>query len=68
MTPCSLLLPQLGVVKCGDLTEVVYGVVQPTKESQTVHSMPITGGHISVTVETILKGFEDFSVPVPMPK
>ncbi|XP_057535663.1 uncharacterized protein LOC130813794 [Amaranthus tricolor] len=33
-TPCSLLLPQLGVANGGDLTEVAYGVAQPTKESQ----------------------------------
>ena len=34
----------------------------------TVHLMPVTSGHISVTMETILKGFEDFSLPVPMPE
>ncbi|XP_057543927.1 uncharacterized protein LOC130823327 [Amaranthus tricolor] len=28
--------------------------------------MPVTSGHISVTVKTIVKGFEDFSLPVPM--
>ena len=31
-TPCSLLLPQLGVANSGDLTEVAYGVAQPTTE------------------------------------
>ena len=67
-TPCSLLLPQLGVASGGDLTEIAYGVAQPTKEGQTVHSMPVTSGHISVTIKTILKGFEDFSLPVPMPE
>ena len=67
-TPCSLLLPQLGVASDGDLTEVAYGVAQPTKEGQTMHSLPVTSGNISVAVETILKGFEDFSVPVPMPE
>ncbi|XP_057527500.1 uncharacterized protein LOC130806439 isoform X2 [Amaranthus tricolor] len=67
-TPCSLLVPQLGVTNGGDLTEVAYGMAQPTKEGQTVYSMPITGGHISVTVETIVKGFEDFSLPIPMPE
>ncbi|XP_057533090.1 uncharacterized protein LOC130810986 [Amaranthus tricolor] len=66
-TPCSLLLPQLGIASDGDLTEVAYGVAQPNKEGQTVHSMPVTSGHISVTVETIVKGFEDFSLPIPMP-
>ncbi|CAO2827886.1 unnamed protein product, partial [Amaranthus hypochondriacus] len=29
-TPCSLLLPQLGVARGDDLTEVAYGVAQPT--------------------------------------
>ena len=43
-------------------------MAQPTKEGQTVHSMPVIGGHISVTVETIVKGFENFSLPVPMPE
>ena len=52
----------------GDLTKVAYGVAQSTKEGQTVHSMPVIGGQISVTVETIIKGFEDFSLPVPMPE
>ena len=52
----------------GDLTEVAYGVAQPTKEGQTVHSTPVTGGHVSVIVETIVKGFEDFSLLVPMPE
>ena len=33
-----------------------------------MHSMPVTSGHISVTIETIVKGFEDFSLPVPMPE
>ena len=33
-----------------------------------MHSMPVTGGHISVIVETIVKGFEDFSLSVPMPE
>ena len=65
VTPCSLLLLLLGVASGGDLTEVAYGVAQSTKEGQTVHSMPVTGVHISVTVETIVKGFEDFSLPVP---
>ena len=51
----------------GDLTEVGYGVAQPTKEGKIVYYMPVTGGHISVTVETIVKRFEDFSLPVPMP-
>ena len=55
-------------VRCGDLTEVAYGVAQPTKEGQTAHSMLVTGAHISVTVETIVKGFEDFSLLVPMPE
>ena len=45
-----------------DLTKVAYGVAQPTKEGQTVRSMPVTSGHISVTVQTIVKGFEDFSL------
>ena len=66
-TPCSLLLPQLGVASDGDLTEVAYGMAQPNKEGQTVHSVPVTSGHISVAVETIVKGFEDFSLPIPMP-
>ena len=51
-----------------DLTEVAYGVAQPTKEGQIVHCMPVIGGHISVIVETIVKGFEDFSFLVPMPQ
>ena len=67
-TPCSLLLPQLRVASSGDLTEVAYGMAQPTKEGQTMYSMPVTSGHISVTVETIVKRFEDFSLPVPMPE
>ena len=62
------MLSQLDVANGGDLTEVANGVAQPTKEGQTVHSMPVTGGHISVTVETIVKGFEDFSLPAPMPE
>ena len=31
-----------------------------------MHSLPVIGGHISVTVETIVKGFEEFSLLVPM--
>ena len=62
------MLPQLGVARGGDLTKVAYGMVQPTHKGKTVHSMPVTSGHISVTVETIIKGFEDFSLPVPMPE
>ena len=65
-TPGSLLLPQLGVASGGDLTEVAYDVAQPTKEGQIMHSMPVTGGHISVIVETIVKGFKQFSLSVPM--
>jgi hypothetical protein len=61
------LLPQLGVARGGALTEVAFGVAQPTQVGQTVHSMPVTSGHISVAVETIVKGFENFSLPVPMP-
>ena len=52
----------------GDLTEVAYGVAQPKREGQTVHSMPVTCGQIIVTVETIIKGFEHFSLPVQMPE
>ena len=55
-----------GVASDGDLTEVAYDVAQPTKKSQTVHLMPVTSGHVSVTVKTILKGFEDFLLLVPM--
>ena len=47
MTPCSLLQPQLGVASDSDLIEVAYGVAQPTKEGQKVHSILVTGGHIS---------------------
>ena len=68
MTPYPLLLPQLGVVSSGDLTKVVYGVAQPTKEGQQMHSMSVTDGQISVAIETIINGFEDFSFPVPMPE
>ena len=60
------MLPQLGVASGGDLTEVAYSVALPTREGQTMHSMPVTGSQISVTVETIMKRFEDFSHPVPM--
>ncbi|XP_057524186.1 uncharacterized protein LOC130803956 [Amaranthus tricolor] len=66
-TPCSILLPQLGVASDSDLTEVTYGVAQPNKEGQTVHSISVTSGHISVAVEAIVKGFEDFSLPITMP-
>ena len=52
----------------GDLTEVAYGGAQSTIEGQTVHFMPVIGGQISVTVETIVKGFGDFSIPIPMPE
>ena len=41
----------------GDLTEVPYGVAQPTREDQTVDSMTVTGGHLSVAIETSIKGF-----------
>ena len=57
-----------GVPNSDDFTEIAYGMAQPTKEGQKVHSMPVTGGHISVTVETIVKRFEDFLLPVPMPE
>ena len=62
------MLPQLGVARGGDLTEVAFGEAQPNLVGQTVHSMPVTSDHISVTVQTIIKGFEDFSLPVPMPE
>ena len=38
----------------------------PTRKGQTVHSMSVTGGHISVTAEIIINGIEDFSLPVLM--
>ena len=47
----------------GDLTEVAYGVAQPTREDQTVDSMPVTGGHLSVAIETSIKGFWRFLNP-----
>ena len=62
-TPCSVLLPQLGVASGGGLIEVAFGVTQPTREGQIVHSMPVTGCHISVSVETIIKRFERFLTP-----
>ena len=43
-TPCSLLLPHLGAASGSDLTEVAYGVAQPTREGQIVDSMHVTGG------------------------
>ena len=38
-SPCSLLLPQLGVARGGDLTEVAYGMAQPTHKGKTVATL-----------------------------
>lgn len=66
MTPCDLLLPESGVVG-GGLTVVAYGSARPTVQGQMVHSIPLSSDAYSVCIDTIVSGFEDFSLPKPRP-
>ena len=61
------MLPKSGVENGVELVEVAYGDAQPNKEGKTIRFRPLQDGHISVSVETIVSGFEDTSIPVPLP-
>lgn len=64
-THCDLLLPKASGVD-GDLIVVGYGRVQLPKEAQKVHFKMREDSNFSVSVDTILGGFEDFKLPVPI--
>ena len=67
-SPCTPLLPQLGLTNDGDLTEVAYDQTQPPRGGQALHLLPISVGQLSMVVDAIFKGYEDYSLSVPTPK
>lgn len=44
---------------------VAYGRAQPSRVGQTSHLLSVANFYFNVSVDTIICGFEDFSLPVP---
>lgn len=47
---------------------VAYGRAEPPRAGHKVHLLPVVGSYLSVRVDTVVGGFEDFSLPVPRPE